>query len=99
IEARTAGSRGGFPKTSTAPEVGRERPAISLRRVVLPAPLGPKSTATSPGAIERLMASSAMRGPKRFPTSRASIAGGDPNLVPREGGPASTAEAVVGRFR
>src|ERR1700682_5838736 len=43
------------PRTQTSPAFGRSCPWISRRRVVLPTPLGPVTSISSPGATDRLM--------------------------------------------
>ena len=43
-------SRAAWPPTSTVPEVGSSRPAARLRKVVLPAPLGPTRATSSPAS-------------------------------------------------
>src|SRR3970282_437630 len=48
------------PAISTLPELGRTRVQRHLRVVVFPAPLGPRSPTTSPGATEKLTSSTAV---------------------------------------
>src|SRR6266481_3162124 len=45
----------------TSPDVCRSRPAMILRKVVLPQPDGPSSTRNSPSRTDRLMPSTAGR--------------------------------------
>ena len=42
-----------LPKSSTLPEVAGKSPQMTLKRVVLPAPFGPRIARRSPGAISR----------------------------------------------
>src|SRR5262245_29060598 len=52
-----------------APDVGRLKPAIKRRSVVLPQPLGPSSTTVSPSATASETRSTATTSPKRIVTS------------------------------
>src|SRR6476620_5367029 len=79
------------------PSVGRSKPAIMRRVVVLPQPEGPRSEKNSPGGISRLIPATAVNSPKRFTrstswTSPPAIAGGAYLLVP----PASQQVAAKG---
>ena len=60
LRGRRCGSR---PSTRTWPLVGRRNPSRVSTVVVLPAPLGPSSASTSPGATENDTWSTAMRSP------------------------------------
>src|SRR5262245_17823609 len=50
----------------TSPEVCRSRPAMTLKKVVLPQPDGPSSTKNSPSRTDRLTPSTAVTPPKSF---------------------------------
>ena len=52
------------PSMSTVPEVGGSAPAITLKSVVLPAPLGPTRPVIDPLAISMLAPSTARNAPK-----------------------------------
>src|SRR5260221_7513741 len=54
-----------WPRKRTLPEVARSSPAIRLRKVDLPAPLGPITACTSPSANESETPSTAASAPKR----------------------------------
>src|ERR1700674_4699240 len=61
-----------MPDIRALPDVGLSRPASTRRRVVFPAPFGPKSARHSPGASEKLTPATACVGPNsrvRSPTS------------------------------
>src|SRR4051794_40511944 len=58
-----AAEPGGPPRTDKRPESGRMRPAISLRSVLLPAPFGPITASSDPGATVRFTSASATRLP------------------------------------
>src|SRR5256885_223223 len=64
--------------TRAEPRSARARPARTLIRVVLPAPLGPSNPKNSPWRISRSIPESACCSPKRLWTSRTSIAAGMP---------------------
>src|SRR3954467_14143103 len=53
-----------IPDTRAVPADGLRRPAKTLRSVVLPAPLGPKSARHSPARREKEIPASAFLGPK-----------------------------------
>src|SRR5262249_35413521 len=57
------------PAIRMAPAIGRLKPAIRRRSVVLPQPLGPSSTTVSPSATVSETRSTATRSPKRIVTS------------------------------
>src|SRR3954469_8413564 len=63
------------PKSSTRPEVAGKSPQMTLKRVVLPAPFGPRIARRSPGAISRSTSRTAWRPPNRRPTPRRRRAG------------------------
>ncbi len=76
IPARARRS-GDHPETSVPsrwmlPEPRRVKPVIRSSRVVLPAPLGPISPTTSPGATSKETSSTATTPPKRTETPRTS---------------------------
>src|SRR4051812_8110132 len=52
------------PAIEALPEVGDKNPVSIFIVVDLPAPLGPRKPSTSPRATEKLMSSTARRGPK-----------------------------------
>src|SRR5215469_7729305 len=56
------------PSNSTTPSLGGSRPVIALKRVVLPAPLGPISAKTSPRRTSKLTSPTAVRPPNRLVT-------------------------------
>src|SRR5712692_6488061 len=58
------------PSTLTCPRVGFSRPAIRLRRVVLPAPDGPTTATISPASAPKVMLSSALT---KFPLAGYSL--------------------------
>src|SRR5579883_1128603 len=69
------------------PALGSSNPAIMLRSVVLPQPLGPSSVRTSPRRMARLSSRTAVTGPKLLPTPTSSTAvsaakGGVPAAAP-----------------
>src|SRR5499426_3015232 len=53
------------PFRSTRPEVGRSTPVRQLKKVLLPAPLGPMTARISPRATSKLTPLSAVSPPKR----------------------------------
>src|SRR5215471_1459568 len=89
---RYGGTRvSGRPSSMISPAVADSKPAIIMRVVVLPEPLGPSSVRNSPGGTVRETPSTAITGPKAFDTSTSSslapvcipllvIAGTDPRL-------------------
>src|SRR6478672_9441510 len=58
------------PRNSIVPEVAGMSPAMTLKRVVFPAPLGPRMARRSPGATSRSTSRTAWRPPNRRPTPR-----------------------------
>src|SRR5262245_59170 len=60
------------PASSMTPLVGSSKPAIIIRVVVLPEPLGPRNVRNSPRAISTLMPSTALTCPSYDFTSRCS---------------------------
>src|ERR671911_2502740 len=58
------------PKSSTLPDDAARSPEITLKRVVLPAPFGPRMARRSPWATARSTSPTASRPPKRRPTPR-----------------------------
>src|SRR2546427_1919723 len=64
-----AAEPGGPPRTESRPDVGRIRPAISLSSVLLPAPFGPITARSEPGATVRLTSVRAIRRPYPAVTS------------------------------
>src|SRR2546422_7166837 len=65
-EIRLGGSPAMFsPLNSTRPEVGLMTPVRQLKKVLLPAPLGPMMARISPWATSKLTLLSAVRPPKR----------------------------------
>src|SRR5712692_6068389 len=58
----------------TSPDVCRSRPAMILRKVVLPQPDGPSSTRNSPSQADKLTPSRAATSPKSFLMSLATTA-------------------------
>src|SRR5688500_15133184 len=56
------------PSKVMAPVVGRSKPTISLKTVLLPAPFGPIRQRSSPRETERSRSETARRPPKRFET-------------------------------
>ena len=51
LRPKASGSFGLMPRTEARPQLGRTRPVIRLRRVVLPEPLGPTRLVT-PGGVK-----------------------------------------------
>src|SRR6266550_1774238 len=64
-----AAEPGGPPRTESRPDIGRIRPAISLSSVLLPAPFGPITARSEPGATIRLTSVRAIRRPYPAVTS------------------------------
>src|SRR5664280_2661192 len=62
--------RASIPKTATSPTVGWLNPKMMSIVVVLPAPLGPRNAALSPGLILRSIPFTASTGPKLLRTPR-----------------------------
>ena len=54
------------PSKRTSPALGRRKEAISLKSVLLPAPLGPMMERISPASAEKLTSLTAVRPPKRL---------------------------------
>src|SRR5215475_7946135 len=72
---RYGGTRvSGRPSSMISPAVADSKPAIIMRVVVLPEPLGPSSVRNSPGATVRETPSTAITGPNAFDTSTRSSA-------------------------
>src|SRR6202165_213666 len=69
----------GCPSTSTVPPLGRYTRVMTLKRVVLPAPLGPMSATTCPASTLKETRSSATTPPKRTLRSRTSRSDTPPN--------------------
>ena len=93
---------GGSPVMSTPartidPEVGRRTPVRQLKKVLLPAPLGPMMARISPRATAKLTWSSAVSPPKRMVRSsvRNSGAAPAPGLTSARAGAASSGSAVT----
>src|SRR5258708_8284594 len=73
--------RGGWrvtstPSISTAPRLGRVKPAIMRKVVVLPQPDGPSSTTNSPGATSMLTSSTAASAPNALLTPHSATPAG-----------------------
>ena len=68
------------PPNTMRPEVGVCRPAMTLKSVDLPAPLGPMTEKTSPTRTSKLTPESAARAPKLFDTP--STASTTPAVIP-----------------
>jgi hypothetical protein len=66
----------GTPFTANEPAVGRRNPAASRRRVVLPAPLGPRSSRPVPRRSEKLTSRSTGVAPRAYVRPRAANASG-----------------------
>src|SRR3954469_22847279 len=58
------------PRNSIVPDVAGRSPAITLNRVVLPAPFGPRIARRAPGATSRSTSRTAVRPPNRRLTPR-----------------------------
>src|SRR5262245_2875438 len=63
------------PRSSIRPDVAGKSPQITLNRVVLPAPFGPRIARRSPSATSRSTSRTAWRPPNRRPTPRKRRAG------------------------
>ena len=63
-----------MPSTRAVPPSGRCSPARHSIPVVLPAPLGPRTTVICPAEADHVMASRAVTGPKRRTSSSAPTA-------------------------
>src|SRR6185437_11029555 len=92
---------GGTPATSSpssmiCPLVGRSKPAIMRRVVVLPQPEGPRSVKNSPGGMRRSIASTATTSSKAFVSFWSATSPCTSDLEGRDGGRlAATGEAAV----
>ena len=62
---RPDGRAASGPRHATSPSSGRTKPQMTLKSVVLPAPLGPMTPTTSPGETVNETSSSAVSPPKR----------------------------------
>src|SRR3984893_9176823 len=60
------------PSSRTVPVLGAETDQMTVKSVVLPAPLGPMMPRISPGAARRLTSFTAVRPPKRLVTASSS---------------------------
>src|SRR5437867_6184185 len=60
------------PSRRTRPSSGAKKPEMTLKRVVLPAPLGPMMPTISPGAARSETSRTAVRPPKRLVTASSS---------------------------
>src|SRR6201747_2374184 len=67
---RASGSRASRPNSRASPEVGRSRPPIMRRVVVLPAPFGPRKPVIDPGFRANERSDTAARAPKFLVTAR-----------------------------
>src|SRR5205814_411965 len=80
------------------PSSGRDRPSSIRAVVVLPAPVGPTSPKTSPGATASSRPSTTRRPPSTFAGPLASSAGGAARAAsPLEAGCVAGREAIPGR--
>src|ERR1700674_5232482 len=77
---RASGPPGSWtPATRALPDVGLSNPASTRRRVVLPAPFGPKSARHSPAASENVTPATARVDPNsRASSATSTIGAGDP---------------------
>src|SRR6476661_6337185 len=76
-----------IPARRALPADGLRRPARTRRRVVFPAPLGPKTARHSPARIEKVTPASALVGPKaRASPDASTIGAGDGRGAPARGG-------------
>ena len=75
-----------MPRTVTAPASGSRIPARIESRVVFPAPFGPITASSSPGAAVNETSRSAARPSKRFETALASITEVDGGAAALTGG-------------
>src|SRR5512138_2195561 len=73
------------PSKCTRPASGRTRPAIMLKQVVLPAPLGPISAASSPWLMEKVRLLAA-RSPEKLFDSPSTSSRADISRLPLVGG-------------
>ena len=64
-----------LPSNTTSPSLGAYRPVMQLKKVVLPAPLGPMSPTICPGPTDMSTSRTATSPPKRRVTLRASRIG------------------------
>src|SRR5579871_28687 len=78
IRGRTDVGGTGVPSTSALPSEGGVSPRRIRMRVVLPAPLGPRSPTIDPGGISKVTLSRATSSPNRFVTWRHRSAGAAP---------------------
>ena len=62
----------GSPANEIVPSLGSSRPAMTLKNVVLPAPLGPMRLTIEPSGMSKSIVRTATRPPKRFEIPRAS---------------------------
>ena len=95
------------PKTLTQPAVGRCSPSTRRRKVVLPAPLGPKRPSTQPGSIVQVAAWPGVQEARRDGDGRLQIVAAraepvvrrllaeDPSLEELEVRPAGLADAFL----
>ncbi len=69
-QTRRAGNRSvmSWPSKTMRPAVGEKNPVIRLKKVVLPAPLGPMMARNSPGSTVIDTSLTAIRLPKCFET-------------------------------
>src|SRR6266550_1262877 len=65
----------GIPASRALPDEGLSRPASKRRRVVFPAPFGPKTARQSPGASENVIPATACLDPKARVRSAVSTIG------------------------
>ena len=72
-----------LPLNATDPAVGSMIPAMTLKNVVLPAPLGPMMLTMPPAGMSRLMSRTATRPPNRLVTDRAArrVSAAPPGVV------------------
>ena len=87
----------GSPANEIVPSLGSRRPAMTLKKVVLPAPLGPMRLTIEPSGMSKSIVRTATRPPKRFEIPRASsrrprLAGSDEVVA----GPAGAAAGAAG---
>src|SRR6266542_6212197 len=79
-----------------APDVGESTPRIMLIVVVLPAPFGPRSPTTSPGATWNKIPSTAETAPYDLRRSSTSRMGGRPPVAPSNRLALSGLRAILG---
>src|SRR3954452_13767560 len=82
------------PANTISPAVGRWAPLIRLSSVLLPAPLGPITPSSSPGATSNDRSLKAATPPKRLVTSRTDSVGALTSLVPSYAQPDPDSETV-----